>query len=63
MGKRRLSREVALQATYLLDVSTKLNAQEAFDTVRTSKEDLDEKSAAFTWELAQGLAPPPKKSF
>lgn len=56
MGKRRLAREVALQALYFLDVCSTFSAEQAFEAVCYTAEDLDEKSAAFTRELVEGAA-------
>ncbi|MBI3505195.1 MAG: transcription antitermination factor NusB [Proteobacteria bacterium] len=53
MGKRRLSREMVLQALYLSDVS-KVPAIDAFSGVIIGREAMDEKSVAFCKELIDG---------
>ena len=53
MGRRRLARELALQALYLVDVS-RVGANEAFGIVTATLDDRDEKMLAFANALVAG---------
>ncbi|OGR90093.1 MAG: transcription antitermination factor NusB [Elusimicrobia bacterium RBG_16_66_12] len=54
MGRRRLAREIALQALYVADVS-RTPAEEAFAAVtRREGEEVDEETASFSRELTLG---------